>query len=658
MTFAPDLSTDPERAREERSRLTGRTPEGEELILSLGRNGRPLCRDVCFLGDRWDVSVRIPPALHASGGVLRIERDDDGAVFRLPVSKDAEGHFSGSFDVSDLCLPDESGLFFYRLEFETDRGCCYFCKDPRLAVPVLRFEDRELSAFQLTVTAPGFRTPEWVRGGILYQVFVDRFCRGTERMEEYGAAIPKREDAVYNPDWETGIPQHAERPGGEIPNNEFFGGTLWGVAQKLPYLASLGVTLIYLSPVFQAYSNHKYDTGDYERVDPGFGGDAALDHLIGEAERFGIRIILDGVFNHTGDDSRYFNRKGTYPETGAYQSPDSPYFGWYRFLSYPDRYDCWWGVRTLPAIRSGAASVRDYFCGEDGVVARWMRKGVWGWRLDVADELADSFLFAIRERIKSENPDALLWGEVWEDASFKIAYGKRRRYFRGRQLDSVMNYPFRTGILDFLRTGNPGALSDTVDSILRHYPEDSVRMLMNLLGTHDTERILTALAGPEAGDRNNDELAVAVLSETERETGKLLLKAGSLLQFTLPGIPCIYYGDEAGAEGYGDPLNRRPFPWGSEDVELVEWYRKLGRIRRSHPCFADGLYRRITSGEGVFHFALTDSFEHVEVCVNRGTEPYCLPYGFRDLIAERNCPQGGTVLPGSFLLLQKTTGQG
>ncbi|MBO4229821.1 MAG: glycoside hydrolase family 13 protein [Clostridia bacterium] len=653
MILASDLTTSPEAARRERSHLTGQTVEGEVLILSLSCNGEPLIRDVCSLNDRLEMDVCLPPDLGASEGILRIERDDDGAILRFPIANCGAGRFTASLQASSLCQGEESGLFFYRMEFETVRGHCFFCKDPVRPFPVLRFEDREISSFQLTVTSPGYRTPEWARGGILYQVFVDRFCRGSERMEQYGVSVPRRKDALYNPDWENGVPQHAERPGGEVPNNEFFGGTLWGVAQKLPYLASLGVNILYLSPVFQAYSNHKYDTGDYERIDPGFGGDDALDDLIREAERFRIRIVLDGVFNHTGDDSRYFNRKGTYPDTGACQSRESPYFGWYRFQSYPDRYDCWWGVKTLPAIRSGSDSVREYFCGENGIIAHWMRKGIWGWRLDVADELADSFLFAVRSRVKSENPDALLWGEVWEDASFKVAYGKRRRYFRGKQLDSVMNYPFRKGILEYLRTGNCSGLSETVEVLLRHYPDGAVRMMMNLLGTHDTERILTALAGSEAGNRTNDELAEESLSEEEKRTGVQLLMTASLLQFTLPGIPCIYYGDEVGAEGYGDPLNRKPFPWGKENRDLQEWYRRLGRIRRGHPCFSDGIYRLITAGNGIFHFALTDSAEHLEICVNRGTETYSLPYGYRDLFSETEHACGGAVSPGSFLLLQK-----
>ena len=630
------------------------------LSVSFDMDGIPSAHDVCQVSDTLRFRVSVPRCLAAENGKMRIQRDGDGAVLRRVLHRIQEEDNDPALEVWEvrlsarsLCGAEDSGLFFYRFEFDTPRGHCFLSKEPDGLDPVLRFRDEEIAAFQLTVTENGYDTPHNVRGGVMYHIFVDRFCRGETIMRERGISIPRRADAVYNEDWYGGIPQHAKVRGGEVANNEFFGGTLWGVVEKLPYLCSLGVNILYLSPIFRAYSNHKYDTGDYERVDPQFGGDEALSALLAEAKKRGMTVICDGVFNHTGDNSRYFNRRGTYPDVGAYQSEDSPYYPWFRFRTYPNDYECWWGVKTLPAVHSESPAVRAYFCGEGGILQKWMRFGVSGWRLDVADELSDAFLEDARARIKREDPDAVLYGEVWEDASHKCAYGQRRKYFRGRQLDSVMNYPFRTAILDFLRSGDASPLAKTTEEIVRHYPDGAVHTLMNLLGTHDTERALTVLSGAEAGERDNDELSSVVLTREQREKGAALLRLAALLQFTLPGIPCIYYGDEAGMEGFHDPFNRRPYPWGREDVGLLAWYRFLGLLRRSHPVFADGAFRVLRAENGVFSFSRSDHAETLVVCVNRGEKPYLCEGTYRELLTGADCPEGRTVLPGGSAVLLK-----
>lgn len=614
------------------------------------KDGSRLKRTVCSAADTLTFSVSLPLAFAAENGKMRLYCDDSDTVQMLPMTpsgaddnKNGLQNWTLQIAAADVCstaeccnttfrcaADAESGLFYFRFEFDTVFGHLIYAKTPDGLEPMYKWEDHDVHAFQWTVTTASYPVPTGYAGGIMYHIFVDRFARGEHTPHP---PIPRRVDAVYNEDWYTGIPQHAKRPGGAVENNEFFGGNLWGILEKLPYLQSLGVSILYLSPIFQAYSNHKYDTGDYESVDPSFGGSAAFAALLKEANRIGIRVICDGVFNHTGDNSRYFNRCGTYPEVGAYQSADSPYYNWYRFRKWPDDYDCWWGVKVLPALYSGNPDFRRYICGENGILHRWMSMGVAGWRLDVADELDDAFLYDLRSRVKKENPDAVIYGEVWEDASNKIAYDRRRRYFRGKQLDSVMNYPFRDGILSFVRDGDAYSLARAVKTILAHYPDGCTHLLMNLLGTHDTERIMTALAAKPAGDLDNDALAELHMTEAERIRGRALVKLASLLQFTLPGIPCIYYGDEIGMEGYRDPFNRRPYPWGREDTVLLAWYKQLSKLRRSIPLFADGETEILYAEHGIFDFVREKDGARVRICVNRGTQPYPIAGHYTDLLS-------------------------
>ena len=410
--------------------------------------------------------------------------------------------------------------------------------------------------------------------GIIYHVFVDRFAPGGD--------VPVRADAVMNPDWYGGVPQYAEYPGQPVENNMFFGGTLYGVAGKLDYLLSLGCEWLYLSPIFTAYSNHKYDTADFMSVDEMFGGDAALKHLIKECHSRGIKLILDGVFNHVGDRSVYFDRFGKYG--GAYVNPDSPYREWFDIR--PDgTYDCWWGLTNVPKIRK-VRSYRDFIC--KTVIPHYMRMGVDGWRLDVVDEYSNDFLEEITRAVKAENPGAVVIGEVWEDVTDKIAYSERKKYFCGAWLDSAMNYPVRSAILDYFKNHDASLLKSTLETQLAHYPRRSLMCLMNMLGTHDTERVLTLFGGQSSEGKSGSQLACEKLSEHDRARAEKLLKAAFWLLFCLPGVPAVYYGDEAGVEGGRDPFNRRPFPWGREDQGLLQTVRAASALRRENECLVRG----------------------------------------------------------------------
>ncbi len=487
------------------------------------------------------------------------------------------------FDVHEASIDfSKIGLYYIRASFKNSDGCREFLfPDGNTYLPI-------------TVYSQDFTTPDKFKGGVMYQIFVDRFAKSEKHNP------PAKSYARINTDWENGIPDYAQKPGDALDNSMFFGGNLYGITEKLDYLRSLGVNILYLCPIFEARTNHKYDTSDYTKVDSMFGGDEALELLISECKLRKMKIVLDGVFNHVGDDSIYFNKYGNFPSVGAYQSQESSYYPWFDFYEYPDQYNCWWGVTILPAIKKDCADFRKFITEKNGIIEKYLKKGIDGWRLDVADELSDEFLSNLRSTAKSQNKSSLIIGEVWEDASDKIAYGYRRKYFQGKQLDGVMNYPLRNAIIDYMITGSAEAIAKTATSLYLHYPEQVSHVLMNSLGTHDTERILSILACDGIEYRSNSELAGYKMSQDARERAVSELKTASFLQFTLPGIPCIYYGDEAGMEGGRDPFNRLPFPWGREDILITHHYEQLGKLRRKISELADGDFEVLNAQNGLF----------------------------------------------------------
>lgn len=459
---------------------------------------------------------------------------------------------------------------------------------------------------ELLIFKNDYHTPDWIKGGIIYHIFVDRFYK--TKINE------KKDNIIIRNDW-GGIPNYKPDENGEILNNDFFGGNIEGIILKLPYLNSLGVTSIYLSPIFEAHSNHKYDIGDYLNIDPMFGTENTLKMLCMKADEYGMSVILDGVFSHTGADSVYFNKYNNYNSIGAYQSKSSPYFEWYTFKNWNDDYSCWWNIKILPEINKLNNSYIDFITGKDGVLKHWIKSGIKGYRLDVADELPNEFLEKLRDSVKSENIDAIIIGEVWEDASNKFSYDKLKQYFCGNQLDSVTNYPLRTAIIDYLKYKDCNALYETMNLIMEKYPSQSVNCLMNILSTHDTVRILTEL-GSSTVLYNKDDMATSKLSKDELSSGIKLLKIGALLQMTLPGVPCIYYGDEVGMEGWKDPFNRMCFPWGNENIEALSHYKFLSEFRKRFSLFIDGNYKCIVHDEGVFAFERYNENKKIVIAIN------------------------------------------
>ena len=531
----------------------------------------------------------------------------------LHVEDISEGvdYYSALLDFKKLC-PENNGLFFWKIKLCAGNRSFYSHSINNVDYC---FSDLDSSKpFRLLVYDKNFSTPDWVKKGVMYQIFVDRFCKGSKK-------VPVRKDCKINDDWYEGIPEFAEKSGDPLENNMFFGGTLWGVIEKLDYLKKIGVNILYLCPIFKAFSNHKYDTGDYETVDEMFGGDKAFDKLVKEAKKRDMKIILDGVFNHTGDDSKYFNRYGKYENVGAYQSKDSEYFDWYKFDEFPNKYEAWWGIEILPRLMGDNPKVMDYFLSEKGVVRKWLKRGISGWRLDVADELSEKFLEGLNAAAKSEKEDALIIGEVWENAADKVSYSKRRKYFRGKQLDSVMNYPVKYAIIDFIKDKNAEKFYNSVTEIYSSYPQFCSDVLMNLVGSHDTERILTILGGESPEGKTNAELSTKKMTDEQLCDGTRKLKVASVLQFTLPGIPMIYYGDEAGMEGYHDPFCRRPFPWGKENGELVSHYTRLSHIKREQESLCEAPLEFVLHDDGLVVYKRGDITVAVNVSDNERTLP-------------------------------------
>ena len=378
--------------------------------------------------------------------------------------------------------------------------------------------------------------PAWVKDAIFYQIFPDRFCRSSHykaigKFVEWGSK-PTREN--------------------------MFGGNLAGISDKLEYIASLGVNAIYLCPIFKSNSNHRYHTVDYFEIDPVLGTLKDFDKLVRKAHKLGLRVILDGVFNHC---SRGFFQFNSLMELGK----NSPYVDWFHIHGWPlhaysgkPNYDCWWGYPALPKFNTDNPDVREYLF---SVGEYWMKRGIDGWRLDVPNEIDDdSFWQEFRRRIKAINPEAYIVGEIWDEPS---------RWLQGDQFDGVMNYPLRRAVLAYLFDEKAIDVAEFAKRLREAFPEGRFGVPMNLLGSHDTIR----LASLPCSNLQRVKLALAIL-------------------FFLPGAPCVYYGDEIGMEGGKDPDNRRSFPWDKlaegERKPIYSYVKDLISLRKKNRVLCDG----------------------------------------------------------------------
>ena len=559
------------------------------------------------------IRVHVPCSVQAEFLTCELLYEDHSAAqsekLILESTKGAYHIFAGTFSLKT------PALYFYYFRVHTPTNCFRLFKQG---------DDTNMEAgdlWQLSCVPASFHTPDWAKGALIYQVFPDRFyksgdCDLTGKLEPYSIHKDWYEDVDWRPNAE-----------GVILNNDFFGGNFKGITEKLPYIASLGTTILYLNPIGKAFSNHRYDTGDYKVPDPMLGTLEEFSVLCEEAHKLGMKVILDGVYSHTGSNSLYFNRDGAFDGVGAFQSKDSPFCSWYTFYEWPLNYHSWWDFNTLPTVKKMDPEFIKFIISDaDSVLVHWLKLGADGFRLDVADELPDEFLKLLYDRVKEINPDALVLGEVWEDASNKKAYDRRRTYFTNAELDSVMNYPFRTAILNFMRGWDSGrGLKETVLSIVENYPPEVVLSNMNLLGTHDTPRILTALVDDFDGSR--EEKAKRHLSRNNLEVARDRLMMASFLQYTLPGSPSLYYGDEALMEGYKDPFNRRTYPWGREDLDMLAHFKRLGQLRKTYEALRLGDIHFFEAEDKHLGFSRTYGNKTVRIYVNRSGDPWEIPAG-------------------------------
>jgi len=582
--------------------------------------------------------LRVFCVLYGDGGETEYETVRDGGRFSV-----------------DITLQEKSEALWYCFRLDTYKGEKWLCPDGSGFYGAVG--GARTGGFRLTVYDRNFETPDWFKSAVMYQIFPDRFAfsaDGTaERGIEYHAALgqtPELHGSADEP-----VRWRARPFEKDYEPDDFYGGTLRGIEDSLPYLSGLGVTVIYLNPIVEARSNHRYDTSDYTRVDPVLGTNEDFSSLCAAAEKLGIRIITDGVFSHTGSDSIYFNRFSRYPSKGACQGPGSPYYKWYSFRRFCDRYKCWWDFPDLPEVNEEDPGWQDFVVtGQNSVVKTWLRRGASGWRLDVADELPDDVLALIRRAAREEKPDAVILGEVWEDAVIKESYGKRRDYALGRSLDSVMNYPLRAAVLDFMHGRcDAFALRDFLDGQRLNYPAPLYRCLMNLMGSHDVERLRTNLSAElDVKTLPRSEQAVFAASPEADQRAAKLERLCAAIQFSLPGVPSIYYGEERGMTGARDPFNRLPFREGT--YPALEFYKKLSAIRRGFSVMSTGDAGFSACGRDVLLIRRFGGGHELLTAVNRAPESrpvYTLRPG-KDLLTGEAVPAGFVIPPYTAAIIE------
>lgn len=586
--------------------------------------------------DAYDEAYRSPLGAVEDGSEVKLSIRSFGGVKSAALCVYTDG-YSEEFDMqrdgdcfSCGFVPEKPAALWYRFKLCTENGERRLCvgNDGHFSV----LSDAANDGFRLTVYKRGFTTPEWFAGRIMYQIFPDRFgfedaSEGIEYHKALGQT-PELHGSINEPvRW---LPRSFEK---DYAPDDFYGGSLRGITKKLPYLKELGVGVIYLNPIFEARSNHRYDTSDYGKIDPILGNEQDYVNLCAKAARLGIGIINDGVFSHTGADSIYFNRYGSYPTLGAYQGAQSQFYPWYDFRHFPDDYRCWWNFKDLPEVNEQNAAWQDYIIGgNDSIVRRWLRCGASGWRIDVADELPDEVLSLIRDAAKAEKPDSVIIGEVWEDAVIKNSYGKMRNYALGYSLDSVMNYPFRSAVIDFaLKRKTAFELRDFLLGQQHNYPQPMYRCLMNLLGSHDVERLHTALAfdyDVKALDRRQQ--AELTLTEEQTLRAMRLQRLCAAIQYCVPGVPCLYYGDEECLDGGRDPFNRKPFE--PSNIGLHNFYARLGEIRSFSPALTGSSMQILTPSADVFIILRQAGNEKIACVINRSDDYYTVPFSGAPLL--------------------------
>lgn len=619
-----------------------------------------------LINEQVEYNLQISKQINSTAVFLCVQKDFEQNITKTKMDVCEAPNNKEYLQYSAKLSFNDSGLYWYYFEVWQNEHKFYLQFTKNFEVEPTGDQPQK---FQQTVIESSENNNKLYCGGVIYHIFVDRFCKDGE--------VKPSGDLILRKDWGGSLTKNSTNF--NIINKECFGGNLKGIIKKLDYIKSLGVTTIYLSPIFEANSYHKYNTADYTKVDSMLGSQNDLKDLIKKAKKLNIQIVLDGVFNHVGADSIYFNKFNSYKTIGAFNSKSSKYFEWFEFQNYPNKYSSWWGIDTLPQVKKECPNFRNFIAGENGIIDNYMRMGLLGFRLDVADELSDNMLDEISTRIKQTKKDAVIIGEVWENASNKIAYSKRRRYFCGRQLNSVMNYPLKDAVLNYIKTQSVSELLRVIYMLKDNYPKEVLNNLMNILGTHDTSRILSVieeicknrqkkinLGVEQKLFSNNEENIQPNTSKSlgAKEQEKIdtqykeqcfkLLKIATLLQFTLMGVPCVFYGDEIGLKGEGAPFCRVCFDWKNQNKSYQSWYKFLGELR-SDPAFAGGELNIHVADKAVFVFDRTVGYHKVVICINAGdkTEKIELDGFYKSYKTKKNVSKSQTILPYDFKIFYR-----
>lgn len=520
-------------------------------------------------------------------------------------------YFSADIDFNNL------GIYYFCIKIVINNEQKWIKLDSKINKPVIT--ENSLPYWTITVYDKDYEVPDWAKGKIMYHIMVDRFYKS----ENYNP--PEMPNRIINKWGDT--PTWQLDPEEKYCNNDFFMGNLKGIEEKIDYIKTLGVEIIYLSPICMSQSNHRYDVADYEKVDPYLGSNKDLKSLCDTAHKNGIKIIVDAVFNHTGNDSKYFNEYGNYKTVGAYRSDKSKYYNWYKKRQNGE-FEYWWGFKNLPVCDGKNEDWQKYIYGENGIIDKWFKLGIDGLRLDVADELTDEFIENIRKAVKRNKSDGFIIGEVWENAIIKEKDGEQRKYLLGKGLDSVMNYPYTNAILKYVRFGNSKYLIETINEIIKQYPKPAIYSLMNSLSTHDITRAITTLCAD--GIQNNKynwvwdvpfsrnwQFEHDNIDSNKYEIAKKMFKVATTIQYFLPGNPCIYYGDEIGMYGYKDPFNRKCFEWDKIDKDIHSFFVSIGKLRKQNKFLSYAETRIIQADENLFIFERFDKNNNMLIAVNR-----------------------------------------
>ena len=557
-------------------------------------------------GKKYKVSMEIPIELGWIDNVNFIV-EDGNKIFAHKLNHQKNENGLALFE-SEVFL-ETKAIYRYYFSYFVD-GMQHFCKKENLV-------DNYIIRDEMWKMSVNFSVPSWAKGKIMYHIFVDRYNRGSkESLKE----MPRR--TIYK-SFDDEMIVGPNKDG--IWNADFYGGDLKGIIEKLDYIKSLGVSILYLSPIVYSQSNHRYDASDYENVDPYAGSNEDLALLCEIAHKKGMKVILDAVFNHTGNDSKYFNEYNSFDTIGAFQSKDSPYYSFYKKHDANGKtyFHYWWGMTNLPVCDGYSKTWQDYILSENGVIDKWFKLGIDGLRLDVADELTDDFIEKIRIAVKRNKEDGFILGEVW-----KNPMRMNRGYIEsGKGMDSVMNYSLIDALIRYFKYGDVNKLSYIIKDIKNEYPTDTINTLMNFTSTHDISRAINLFSSNDfneyaewAWDLKNNDLNYCKnfkLTKEQYELGKDIYQAYVWALTFMPGILSIFYGDEVGLQGLGNLANRKTFPWNKEDINLLNYFKEIGVIRQKESFLQEADLNILDINKNYLMFERINDREKALIAINR-----------------------------------------